>query len=402
MKENALNASALIEFSRANQLPAYIYDRRQIERRIQHFLKCKPENSSIHFALKANNNREVLKIMSQAGLGADVVSLGEMNRALECGFKPEQIVFSGVGKSKHEIEAALRLGILQLNIESLPELLRLISLAKKLGKKAHVAIRVNPDMPIHTHPYIQTGFRENKFGVDITELPEFVSLCVNNPDAVDLQGVTMHIGSQLFDLPVIGQAMQKLCDIFDEINSRVPSLRYLDFGGGLGVDYTKFSEEQDEARIAEYFHMVKKLAQNSRAKRILFEPGRALIARAGLLVTQIEYVKKTPYKNFLIVNTGMHHFMRPALYQAEHKVWPLTCGLKPVGLLKSEEFKNYDVVGPICESADVLVRSCRLPANLVEGDLLIISDVGAYGKTMSSSYNLQSDIEEYVLDGVIQ
>jgi diaminopimelate decarboxylase len=343
----------------------------------------------LHYALKANTNATLVKVLHAAGAGVDVVSLGELEHALHLGFAPEKIVFSGVGKSAQELHRAVEVDIAQINIESLPELLRLLRICQAEHKTARVAVRLNPDVEAKTHPYIQTGFRDNKFGVDEATLPELLDVIANHPAHLSLQGLTLHIGSQIRDLQAFREAFKKTKFLWLALKKRFANLCTLDIGGGLGIDYTAAASDADARALKAYLQLVgEELGDLPEDVRLLAEPGRILVARCGLLICQVEYIKQTAFKNFAIVNTGMHHLLRPALYQAHHRIERVSGGAgAPV---------VYDVVGPICESSDTLGRARPL-ARLAEGDKLAVFDAGAYGAVMACQYNLHDKPREYVI-----
>ncbi len=374
----------------------YLYDLQGIGERVRELQTALSGlNMGIHYAVKANHHPEVIKTIAGLGCGVDVVSGGELNRALEAGVGGERIVFSGVGKSRGEIELALRQSIFQINVESPQELERIAKVGAELGLQAPVAFRMNPDVSPDTHPYIKTGFRDNKFGMDEALLPELFKILKENSAHLKLMGLTMHIGSQLRELSAVFEAVGKIWRLFEEIRSQGFDLQTLDVGGGLGIDYHSDSFKEEAELMKRYGQELRDRFSGERAKsvRLLCEPGRILVARFGLLLTQVEYVKRTPYKNFAIVNSGMHHLLRPALYQAQHRILPLSLGGSKAGASDQEV---YDVVGPICESADVLGFDRRLP-RLDEGDWLAVADCGAYGAVMASQYNLHELPEEVVL-----
>lgn len=365
--------------------PVYVYDLDGVKQRGEFFKSLMPKNAKAHFAMKANNNHEVLKVLKNLGFGVDVVSLGELNLALSLGFQTEQIVFSGVGKSVKEIQTAIQHEISQINVESLAELERIAEIAKTLNKVAKVAFRMNPDVDANTHPYIRTGFRENKFGLDFSETSTLLDALQKNKASLELKGLTLHIGSQIREIAPIRAAIEKTFELFQSIESAGFKLTTFDVGGGVGIDYQSADLSKDDDLIAEYMSMVKGLLEDQ-VEKIFFEPGRILTARFGDLITQIQYVKRTPYKNFLIVDAGMHLLMRPSLYQAYHRIESLNV----VGAAN----EVFDVVGPICESSDVLGVARYLPSSLKSDDYLIIRDVGAYGAVMSSRYNLHHEVKE--------
>ena len=338
-----------------------------------------------HFAMKSNCHPDLLKMLAKEGFGIDVVSGGEMNRAMSCGMKAGKIVFSGVAKSKIEIQNALKNKVGQLNVESFPELKRITEVAKTMGVKARVAVRLNPEVQAETHPYIATGFRENKFGVDTQDFAQIQEWIKAHPEQLIFEGLSLHIGSQLMDFLALEEALEKTLRLESELAEKGLKAQSLDVGGGVGISY-QGNEEEDLQNLNRYVKSLKKALGNY-AKPLHFEPGRFWSARAGVLIAQVEYVKRTPYKNFLILNVGMNALMRPALYQAYHRIEPL--------MLKKGEKEIFDVVGPVCESSDVLGK-LREFSDPQEGDYICIGEVGAYGSVLSSNYNLLGEVPEIV------
>ncbi|MCB0351257.1 MAG: diaminopimelate decarboxylase, partial [Bdellovibrionales bacterium] len=329
------------DFLKDYSSPVYIYDLDGLKKRAEFFKSHMPKNGEAHFAMKANNNPHVLKVLKDLGYGADVVSLGELKLAIESGFSPEKIVFSGVGKSIKEIKGALEAQISQINVESLAELERIVEVAKEMKAVARVAFRMNPDVDADTHPYIRTGFRDNKFGIDFSESSALLSIIKKNKAAVELCGLTLHIGSQLREVAPFQAAIEKTLELYKSIQSSGLALSTFDVGGGVGIDYSSGEIEKDNELIVSYMSTVKGLLED-KVERVYFEPGRILTARFGVLLTEIQYIKRTPHKNFIIVDAGMHLLMRPSLYQAYHRIEPA---------VKSESPNEvFDVVGPICES----------------------------------------------------
>ena len=376
----------LLSLIRKTGSPCYVYNIKGLVERFR-FFKQKTAPASTHYAMKANSHPEVLKALCKEGAGVDVVSGGELQLALKAGFTGRKVVFSGVGKTQEEIILALRADILQFNVESVSELKRIAQIAKKLKKPARVAFRINPDMDINTHPYIKTGLKEHKFGLESENLPELKEIIRKNSSFLHFYGLTMHIGSQIHDLSPLKAGILKICALYQDLQKEF-KLKTLDVGGGLGVDYKSQNFSQDLKLITQYGAFLKKVAKTVEA-RILTEPGRIIVARFGTLIGEVQYIKKTAYKNFAILDTGMHHLIRPCLYQAYHEIQPLQ--KRP-----SNEKKSYDVVGPICESSDILGRD-RIFSGLKEGDFLAVFDTGAYGAVMASSYNAHKPPKEGVL-----
>ena len=353
------------------QGPTYLYDLDDVMRRIDHMQSAFQNKCHMHFALKSNDHPYLLKRLAEKGLGVDIVSGGELRKALEAGFSPDKIVFSGVGKTKDEINLALEQGISQINVESPAELIRIGELAKAKKTLAHVAFRLNPDVNPITHPYIQTGFRENKFGMDSSFFDALEDTLNQFSENLHLKGVTVHIGSQLRDLSASIESVEKAIANFDRWKAKGFKVETLDIGGGIGINYDSLDNTSEFEMVSEYGKAVCDLLKGRDDIELYSEPGRILVGRCGVLITEVQYVKSTPHKSFAIVDTGMHHLMRPALYQASHRILPLTqCG--------QGSREVYDFVGPICESSDFLAKDC-VSQELKQGDLLAICDVGAYG-----------------------
>lgn len=375
--ELELDGTRLQSFVKDEQEPTYVYSSRSILNRIDLFKKSLSQKleqrHQVHYAVKANSHPGILKLMHAQGFGADVVSFGEMKKWLQAGLPAHQVIFSGAGKTKEEIRGALDAGVKQLNVESVPELKRIAELS--LGKKASVSLRVNPAVDPKTHPYISTGFKENKFGINEEAIGECLEVIRKNPQ-LQLVGISSHIGSQLLEFDAVSQALRKKRQLFLELKSQGFPVTSFDAGGGLGVRYDQ-SSDTDEALLEGYTDTVAKELKGLEA-HIQFEPGRFLVVRSGVLLTQIQYIKKTTHRNFVIVNTGMHHLVRPALYQAYHRIFPLQ--------KRSGESFKADVVGPVCESSDFLGKE-RSFEGLQEGDWLAIAEAGAYGYSMVSLYN---------------
>ncbi len=367
--------------------PVYLYDLSLIKRRLEEFKAALPP-VRIHYAMKANAFPKLLKFFKEQKVHVDVVSGGEIKRALESGFDPGDVIFSGVGKTKTEIRYALENNIYQMNVESVPELERVGKIAKQLGKKAPVSLRLNPDIDIGTHPYIATGLRENKFGLDLSVVAEAMLILQKMRDSIELVGISFHLGSQMTEPSSLRKAFKDLKPIYDELKINFNSLRRLDFGGGLGIHYKEnLGDEEDILKT--YAEIVREESKSFSAE-LQCEPGRWLVAHAGIYVTEVQYIKKTPHKNFLILDGGMNHLLRPSLYGAYHQIYPLK-------LDQSRPQLTYDVVGPICESSDFLGKD-REFQEMHSGELIAIADAGAYGAVMASSYNLHELPLEMALD----
>lgn len=368
--------------------PFYVYDLAGMTKRLNDFKNAFTlKNLSIHYAFKANANKTVLSNFAEQGIGIDVVSMGEMKLAFEAGFKPKDVVFSGVAKTKAELKFAINKQIKQINVECPEELSRIGEVARGLNKKAVVAFRMNPDVAPETHPYICTGFRDNKFGMDQSFLPELRRILTEYKDSIEFVGLSMHIGSQIRETKSFLEAIQKTLVVYKSLKREGWPLKTLDIGGGLGMSYESFDcEKEDLKLINQYGAEISELLKDF-DDEVMCEPGRILVARYGALLSEVQYIKQTPYKKFVIVNTGMHHLLRPSLYQAYHNIFPL---------FDEPKTELYDVVGPICESSDVLGNDRSLPV-LKSGDWLCVLDTGAYGRTMASNYNFHALPEEVII-----
>jgi diaminopimelate decarboxylase len=363
--------------------PTYVYSSRRIIENLENFRSAFKSKVKIHFAMKANSNVDVLKLLRKNDVGVDVVSGGEIKRALLCGFKPSEIIFSGVAKSVPEINLGLKLNISTFNIESLEELSRVARLAEKCRTRANISLRLNPDVDPKTHPYISTGFKENKFGMEVAILPDLLVLIKRKTKFLNLTGLDFHIGSQVMSISPFIEAVEKIIPVYKSLIAQGFPLKNFDIGGGIGIPY----ENENALNMKHYAKKVEQLLRPLNC-HILTEPGRTLVGDAGVLLTEVEYIKRGSVKYFAIVNTGMHHLLRPALYNAYHKIYSLK---------KSHHEKiKYDVVGPICESSDWLAKDRMLP-KLKASDKLAICDAGAYGFTMASDYNLQSKPAEILI-----
>lgn len=373
---------SLQEFIKNHPTPFYLYDLSMIKERARFFKIHFP--GEVHYAMKANSNPHILSAIKEVGLGLDVVSQGEIKRALSVGFLPEDILFSGVGKTEKEIQLAIELGLKSINVESEQELVRIKNIAQALRKKVAISFRLNPQTDAKSHPFITTGLKENKFGINVDSIEILLKILSESAHYVELCGLSIHIGSQIMDLNIISEAIIKTIPLFKLINSKGYNLKYFDIGGGLGVSYS----QESSPTIEDYSKMAYKYL-GSLGCKILCEPGRVMVAPFGLLVTKVEYIKKSDHKNFIIVDTGIHHLMRPALYNAFHNILPLKESHDGVKIL-------YDVVGPLCESSDVLGKD-RAFSKIEQGDFLAIADVGAYGFVMASHYNDQPLPAEFIV-----
>jgi diaminopimelate decarboxylase len=336
------------------------------------------------YSVKANSNLSVLKLLAGLGAGMDIVSGGELFRALKAGVSPDKIVYSGVGKRAAEIREALDAGILMFNVESVAELLRINEVARSVGKVARVSFRINPDVDPQTHPYISTGMKKNKFGLDIEHSLKAYAMCADLEN-IEPIGMDCHIGSQLTSIEPFKEALQKLLDFYGKLKDMGIDIKYLDLGGGLGITY----DEETPPHPTEFGQALKEMLADVPLKVIL-EPGRVIAGNSGILVTEVVYTKSSPSRNFLIVDAAMNDLVRPSLYGSYHRI----AEVEP----KGREAMLYDVVGPICESGDFLARERDLPA-VEQGELLAVFSAGAYGFTMSSNYNSRPRACELLVDG---
>lgn len=369
--------------------PAYVYSRATIERHWKGFdVAAGSHPHLICYAVKANSNLGVLNLMARLGSGFDIVSVGELLRVIQAGGDPKKVVFSGVGKTETEIATALQAGIYCFNIESISELYRINKVAGELRLKAPISIRINPNIDAGTHPYISTGLKENKFGIDIEQALNVYQIA-NDLEFIEVKGVDCHIGSQITEVSPFIEALDKLLVLIDQLEDNGISISHLDLGGGLGVPYDKETPPEP----TEYMNAVIE-RMGDRKLKLLFEPGRAIMANAGVLVTKVEFLKINDHKSFAIVDAAMNDLIRPALYSAWQNIIPLNNSL-----LESETrpLRNYDIVGPICETGDFLGKDRQL--TLAEGDYLAVRSAGAYGATMSSNYNSRCRPAEVMVDG---
>jgi len=368
--------------------PFYCYSRATLERHYKVFSGALPEGSLIAFSVKANGNLAVLKTLAMLGAGADVVSGGELAKALAAGIPAERIVFSGVGKTREEMHQALTAGIYQFNVESEPELLALDEVARELNKHAPITLRINPDVDAKTHAKITTGTAETKFGIPFAHAREAYARAASLKN-VEIVGIDVHIGSQLTDLEPFAAAFAKVAELTETLRADGHSITRLDLGGGLGVPYENNNMPPPDP--AAYGAMVRHATARLNC-RLVFEPGRLIAANAGVLVSKVLYVKEGDAKTFLILDAGMNDLIRPAMYEAHHEIVPVT---EPQpGANRSE----YDVVGPVCETSDLFAAGRQLP-ELKSGDLVAILSAGAYGATMSSAYNARPPAPEVLVSG---
>lgn len=384
-REGQLYAEALplTELAERFGTPLYVYSRAMLEAHYQAFDDAFGEHPhQICYAVKANSNLAVLNILARLGAGFDIVSGGELERVLRAGGDPHKIVFSGVGKTAEEMIAALKAGIHCFNVESAAELELLNLVAGEQGLVAPVSVRVNPDVDAQTHPYISTGLKDNKFGVDIDEAPALYQRAAELPH-VEVLGVDCHIGSQLTSLAPFEDALHRVLKLVDKLSAQGIAIRHLDLGGGLGVRYR---DEQPPTPAAYVAALLKHVPADM---PIHIEPGRAIAANAGVFLTQVLYLKPTAHKNFAIVDGAMNDLIRPSLYSAWQDIVPVTP--------HSADCRHWDVVGPVCETGDFLGKDRALA--LETGDLLAVRSAGAYGFSMASNYNSRNRPAEIMVDG---
>mgnify|MGYP002600062088 FL=1 len=366
--------------------PLYIYSRATLERHWHAFDSALGDHPHlICYAVKANSNIGILNVMAKLGSGFDIVSQGELERVLEAGGEASKVVFSGVAKSRAEIMRALEVGIRCFNVESVAELHHINQIAGEMGKIAPISLRVNPDVDAHTHPYISTGLKENKFGVNVDEAREVYKLAATLPH-VKITGMDCHIGSQLTELQPFLDATDRLIRLIEQLQEDGITLKHLDLGGGLGVTYT----DETPPHPSDYATALLNKLKGYENLEIILEPGRAIAANAGILVAKVQYLKSNESRNFAITDTGMNDMIRPALYEAYMNIIEIDRTLE-------REKAIYDVVGPVCETSDFLGKQRKLA--IAEGDYIAQRSAGAYGASMSSNYNSRPRTAEVLVDG---
>lgn len=364
--------------------PTYVYSRAAITAAYLAYADALGDHPGmICYAVKANSNLGVLNILARLGAGFDIVSGGELERVLKAGGDPSRVVFSGVGKKAEEMARALEVGVACFNVESASELELLSQVASSQDKVAHISLRVNPDVDAQTHPYISTGLKENKFGIDINDAPAVYRRASQLP-GIHIKGVDCHIGSQLTTLTPFLDALDRVLLLIDQLAEEGISIHHLDLGGGLGVTY----RGETPPSPASYIDAVK-ARMAGRSVALMFEPGRSIVANAGVLLTRVLYLKPTAHKNFAIVDAAMNDIIRPALYQAWQDIVPVAA--------HDGETRTWDIVGPVCETGDFIAKDRNLA--LKEGDLLAMKSSGAYGFVMSSNYNTRGRAAEVMVDG---
>ena len=377
--------------------PTYVYSSASLtENFLAYATACQQhgrgsEGALVCYSVKSNSNLAVLNLLSNLGSGFDIVSSGELERVIAAGGDTKKVIFSGVGKSRNEMQLALSHDILCFNVESIPELHRLNEVAASMGKRARVSLRVNPDVDPKTHPYISTGLKENKFGIAFEDAFQTYRVAAGLPH-LEVTGIDCHIGSQLLDDAPLLEALDKVIELADQLHAAGIELHHVDIGGGIGITY----DQEQPVAVGDYLaRLFKRIdhwratSYNNKPITVLFEPGRSIVGNAGVLITEIQYLKHCGNKNFAVVDAAMNDLMRPAMYEAWH-------GVQPVNQ-RQDSPKIYDVVGPVCESGDWLARDRSLAVE--SGDLLAIMSAGAYGMTMASNYNTRGRAAEVLVDG---
>lgn len=383
---------ALDQIAKQFGTPTYVYSKKALSDAFNAYeAACKKPNGDrrarVHYAMKANSNLAILNLFAKLGAGFDIVSAGELARVLAAGGLANQVVFSGVGKSKQEMVAALKAGVKCFNLESIPELTRLNEVASELGVVAPISLRVNPDVDPKTHPYISTGLKGNKFGIAYDDVLKTYQEAAKM-SSCKIVGIDCHIGSQITEMSPYLDALDRVLALIQELKNAGINIHHLDIGGGLGISYT----DETPPAITDFANaLLNHIEQKGYGHlEVLFEPGRSLVGNAGLLLTTIEYLKPGETKNFCIVDAAMNDLMRPAMYEAYHAIVPVKTDTPATSL-------TYDIVGPICESGDWLGRDRELAVQ--PGDQLAILSAGAYGFTMSSNYNTRGRAAEVMVDG---
>jgi diaminopimelate decarboxylase len=386
LKDGELHAEnvALSQIAKTFGTPCYVYSKQGLMQAFNSFLAgLGNTNHLICFAVKANPNIAILNLFAKLGAGFDIVSGGELARVLAAGGDPKKVVFSGVGKTADEMRDALNAGIFCFNVESASELKRLNEVAKNMGKIAPVSLRVNPNVDAKTHPYISTGLKNNKFGVAFEDALDVYTQAAAMPN-IAVHGVDCHIGSQITELAPFIDALERVLGLVDALETKGINISHIDVGGGIGITYSDETPPEFSAYAKAILEKI-----GARNVKLLFEPGRALVGNAGILLTKVEYLKPTEAKNFAIVDAAMNDLMRPALYDAYHDI----VAVSP----RAGEANTYEIVGPVCESGDFLGHDRQL--NLQEDDLLAIKSAGAYGMSMASNYNTRARAAEIMVDG---
>jgi diaminopimelate decarboxylase len=388
---------SLNDIARQFGSPTYVYSKAALVENFSAYANACRENGRdadtalVCYSVKSNSNLAVLDLLNRLGSGFDIVSGGELQRVIAAGGDPRKVIFSGVGKTHEEMRLALSHDILCFNVESTAELQRLNEVAGEMGKQAPVSLRVNPNVDAKTHPYISTGLKENKFGIAYDEALAAYRTAAVLPH-IRVVGIDCHIGSQLLDDAPLLEALDRLIELVDRLTQEGIRLHHIDIGGGIGITYDKDQPVAIGDYLGRLFAKIDKwrlLNYKGAPVQVMFEPGRSIVGNAGVLLTEVEYLKHGAAKNFAIVNAAMNDLMRPAMYEAWHGVQPVT--------QRAESAQTYDIVGPVCESGDWLARERSLAIR--QGDLLAIMSAGAYGMTMSSNYNTRTRAAEVMVDG---
>ena len=371
----------LEELSKGITTPFYLYSENLIKQNIKEYISQSNDKTLFCYSVKANSNLSILELIASEGMGFDVVSMGELYRVIKAGCDTKKVVYSGVGKTRAEIRYALENNILCFNVESEGELFVINDEASAMGTTANISIRVNPDVAVESHPYISTGLKDNKFGITYKNA---LSLYIkaSKLSSLNIIGIDFHIGSQITSIQPFIDSIKSIRSLVSDLKKENINITHIDVGGGLGISY----EGEDIVRKADY---IKEITDSLRDLNvnILFEPGRSVIGDCGLLVTQIQYIKESETKNFMIVDASMSELIRPPLYNAFHKITPI--------LKRDKSHKKYDIVGPVCESADFLGKERSMNSEVY--DLLVIEDVGAYGFVLASNYNTRPKPSEYII-----
>ena len=372
--------------------PFYYYDTALLRRTLGEIRDNADPHMHIHYAVKACANPKVLAIIAQEGFGADCVSGGEIRAALQAGFPADKIVYAGVGKSDWEIELGLEAGIFAFNVESIPELEIINSLALQKGKVAQIALRINPNVGAHTHANITTGLAENKFGIDMQDMEHIIALA-SSMEGVRFTGLHFHIGSQILEMDDFAALCIRINELQDRLEAAgISGIENINVGGGLGIDY-KQPDLHPVPDFRAYFDTYRQKLQLRPGQQLHFELGRAIMGQCGTLVSRVLYIKSNPIKNFCIVDAGMTDLIRPALYNAYHHIENLTAS-------DPGDFVTYDVVGPICESSDVFIKNYGMPRTS-RGDLIAFRSAGAYGEIMASGYNCRNLPIGYITEDLL-
>jgi len=388
-KNNVLHAEdvPLTQLAKEHHTPLYVYSRQALRDAWEAYrVAAEGRNVLVCFGMKANSNLAVINEFKKMGSGFDIVSGGELARVLAVGGDPGKVVFSGVGKQVWEMQAALKAGVKCFNVESEAELDRLSQVAADMGQVAPVSLRVNPDVDAHTHPYISTGLKESKFGIPIERAPQVYQHAASLP-SLRIDGLDCHIGSQITEAAPYLDALEKLLDLIDQLASQGITIKHLDLGGGIGIRYTNETPVTPKELLDQVFDRL--AARKLGHLQIVLEPGRSLVGNAGVLLTEVQYLKHNEAKNFAVVDAAMNDLLRPTLYEAWHDVVPV----QP----RAGDKQSYDIVGPICESGDWLARDRQLAVE--QGDLLAIMSAGAYAFSMASQYNTRPRPAEIMVDG---